>query len=99
MTKVVPQPTPDSYSNYRATRSGEPSDEDKEAAKANGPSEKEEKAEADAKKDDAANAAKAKEAEVPEAPEAPSLIQIRSKADPSLADQQEADYQKVYDTE
>lgn len=56
VTKVVPQPTPDSYSSYRPLRAGEPTDEEKEAAKANGPSEKEDKAEADAKKDDVANA-------------------------------------------
>lgn len=66
-------------------RSGEPSKDEKDAAKANGPSEKEQKSEDDAKKD--------------AAPAAASLFQLKSKTDPSKADAEEAAYQKVYDAE
>ena len=69
-------------------RAGEPTKDEKEAAKANGPSEKEQKTEDDAKKEAA-----------PAAPAAPSLAQLKSKGDPSKADAEEAAYQKVYDAE
>jgi hypothetical protein len=64
-------------------RSGEPSKDEKDAAKANGPSEKEQKAEADAKKE--------------AAPAAAALVQLRT--DPSKADAEEAAYQVVYAAE
>lgn len=51
-------------------RGGEPTKEEKEAAKANGPSEKEQKTEDDAKKEAAAAPAK-------------SLAQLKAKAEPS----------------
>lgn len=66
-------------------RAGEPTKDEKDAAKANGPSEKEQKAEDDAKKD--------------AAPAAPSLAQLKSKGDPSKADAEEAAYQIVWDAE
>merc|ERR1712166_361446 len=94
-TKVVPEPWGDQYSADRKNRAGEPTKDEKEAAKANGPSDKEQKTEDDAKKDAAASPAKeadaapAKEAtaapakEAAAAPEAKTLIQLKSKADPS----------------
>merc|ERR1712166_19738 len=104
-TKVVPEPWGDQYSADRKNRAGEPTKDEKEAAKANGPSDKEQKTEDDAKKDAAAapakeaaaDAAPAKEAAA--APEAKTLIQLKSKADPSLADKEEAAYQIIYDKE
>jgi hypothetical protein len=69
-------------------RAGEPTKDEKDAAKANGPSEKEQKAEDDAKKDAA-----------PAAPAAPSLAQLKSKGDPSKADAEEAAYQIVWEAE
>jgi len=86
VTKVVPQQFGDSYSADRQLRSGEPSKDEKDAAKANGPSEKEQKAEADAKKEAA-----------PAAPAAAALVQLRT--DPSKADAEEAAYQVVYAAE
>jgi len=83
VTKVVPQQFGDSYSADRQLRSGEPSKDEKDAAKANGPSEKEQKAEADAKKE--------------AAPAAAALVQLRT--DPSKADAEEAAYQVVYAAE
>jgi len=55
-------------------RVGEPTKEEKEAAKANGPSEKEQKAEDDAKKDEAEKAAPVK-----------TLAQLKSKAEPYIS--------------
>merc|ERR1712166_752598 len=102
-TKVVPEPWGDQYSADRKNRAGEPTKDEKEAAKANGPSDKEQKTEDDAKKDAAAAPAKEADAapakEAATAPEAKTLIQLKSKADPSLADKEEAAYQVIYDKE
>lgn len=89
VTKVVGQPTADDYSNHQALRTGKPSEEDLATAKANGPSEKETKAEADGKADDAKNK---KDQAAAGATPAPAKALVQLKNDPSTADAEEAAY-------